>query len=220
MKAILLEISFFEAFFKVHYTRKYRLSYPIPLPTTIAGMLGSLSGIPRNRIKDYFKDVYVGAKYLNCNLVFENTTLIELSKDGHAVRSVEKMLLLNEPTYVIAIGGDEKKIKEIEDRLKNYEFVFLPFGGQNDFFIKNIKFLGEGKFKESNVIFGYFPQRLLVKTTGKFWILPVKYKRDSESEFIKELFVFTEKEAEIKESILTIENIAVYKLENFSYEIS
>ncbi|HIQ49937.1 MAG TPA: CRISPR-associated protein Cas5, partial [Nanoarchaeota archaeon] len=34
MKALILEISFFEAFFKVRHTKGFKLTYPIPLPTT------------------------------------------------------------------------------------------------------------------------------------------------------------------------------------------
>jgi len=220
MKAILFEISFFEAFFKVHYTRKYRLSYPIPLPTTIAGILGSLLGIPRNNIRNYFEDIYLGARYLGGTFIFENSTLAELSNDGYVDRSVEKMLILNEPRYCIAVAGDDEKIEEIKKHLENYEFEFLPFGGQNDFFIKDINFLKEGKIKESNLVFGYFPKKFFIKTIGKFWILPVKYKENLQSDYVKEDFVFTEKEAEIKEKVLTVENIFMHNLEKFSYEIS
>jgi len=220
MKSILFEISFFEAFFKVHYTRKYRLSYPIPLPTTIAGILGSILGLPRYEIRRYFEDIYLGARYVNGNIIFESATLLELSKSGYVGKSVERILILNEPTYIIAAAGNDKKIEEIENRLKKYNFTFLPFGGQNDFFIKDIKFLEEGEIKESNRVSGYFPKKLFIKTYGKFWILPVKYRADNKSNYTKEEFVFTEKEAEIKEKVLTVSEIPIYRLENFSYEIS
>ena len=208
MKGLVFRISFFEAFFKCHYTKKYRLSYPIPLPTTIAGILGSILGLKREDLKDYFKDFYFGAKLIETTPVFESTTLIEIA--NKAERSVEKALILNEPEYEIALVGDNKKIDDIKERLKSYNFYFLPFGGQNDYFLKYLKFICEREIEEKKEAYGYFPIDVVEQVEGKFWILPVKYRNK------KVEFVFTKDKAKLKEKVPVVNDIAVYKLKDFS----
>ncbi len=209
MKSLLFRISFFEAFFKCHYTKKYRLSYPIPLPTSIAGIIGSILGLKREKMRDYFRNFYFGARLIKGTFVFENVTLVEIA-DNEVGRSVEKILILNEPEYEIALIGEDEKIREIMKKLEKYKFCFLPFGGQNDYFLRDIKLIGEGKIKEKEEAFGYFPKEIVEKIEGRFWILPVKYKNK------KEDFVFTEGKAKLKEKVLTVNKIAVYKLTDFT----
>jgi len=237
MKSIVFEISFFEAFFKCHYTKKYRLSYPAPLPTSIAGILGSILGKKRFELKEYFKGFYMGALFVDGTYQIENVTLIEMSSKGRE-RAVEKVSILSEPKYKIAVYGEDEKVEEIKRKLEKYDLYFLPFGGQNDYFIKEIKLLGEGLVESKNEAQGYFPRDIVdsiviekekegITKEGekeekeknskniRLWTFPVKYKR------IKKDFIFLDEKgkAKLKEKILTvsdgINDIAVYKLDDF-----
>lgn len=60
-KALVLKIEFFEAHFKVHYTKGFRLTYPIPLPTSVAGIFARLLNIPREETMKRFKGCRFGA---------------------------------------------------------------------------------------------------------------------------------------------------------------
>ena len=64
MKALIVEIGFFEAFFKVHYTKTSRLTYPMPLPTTVAGMFGSMLGFSREKVREAFAECLFGSGIL------------------------------------------------------------------------------------------------------------------------------------------------------------
>ncbi|MEM0481163.1 MAG: CRISPR-associated protein Cas5 [Candidatus Aenigmatarchaeota archaeon] len=210
---LVIKISFFEAFFKCHYTKKYRLSYPIPLPTTIAGIIGSILGLKRESLKEFFSNFYLGAKLIKGDFNFEFSTLLELER-GATTRVVEKFSLINNPEYEIAIFGEENKIRKIKEVIKELKFHFLPFGGQNDYFLKNIELVGEEKVEEKNIAYGYFPISIVKNLKGKFWILPVKYK--NASGFKKENFVFSLEEVELITNIKTVNNIAVYPFSNFN----
>lgn len=227
MKGYIFEISFFECFFKVPYTKKYRLSYPLPLPTSIAGIFGSILGIERERIKEIFKDFLFGARIKDGTMFYENVTLVEIDsksskKDRSKDRSVEKIMILNNPVYEIAIAGKNYKIlDEIKDRINKFKMEFLPFGGQNDFFLKNIKFIKECEIGESDEISGYV-QKDLVKNINiidkkekKFWILPVKYKIGED--FRKVFFLFTSGKVKLKSKVLALDDIALHPLEKFYF---
>ncbi|MEM5830098.1 MAG: CRISPR-associated protein Cas5 [Candidatus Aenigmatarchaeota archaeon] len=219
MKYLVFRISFFEAFFKVFITRKYQLSYILPLPTSIAGIIGSIIGIERNNIANYFKDMYVGSKYIKGELIFENRTLIELSSNKPPERAVEKTSIINDAEFEIVVIGDDNKIDELKRRIENLEFSFLPFGGQNDFFIKDIKAIEYGEIStitNSNIITGYvkYSDIKSIRNNTRIWIFPVRYKGRDEK------FAFIDGEVEVKEPIPSFKNIAVYKFSDFEYKIA
>ncbi len=225
MKGICFEIKFQEAFFKVFLTMKYRISYPIPLPTHIAGIIGSMLGIYRREITDFFKDLYLGGIALNLSTCYENSTLVEISEEGRN-RSVEKCMILNEPSFIIFVLGNEDKILRIRNILESKVFEFLPFGGQNDYFLKNIEFLSDVHESSSNIIDGGYVESVLVKNleeNSRIMILPVNYKNS-----IRNFTFIIKGRAELKENIKTCEltinsskiNAPIYLLEDFGYKIS
>jgi len=219
MPAILIEISFFEALFKQHYTKGFRLSYPIPLPTSVAGIFGALLGIDREEIKERFKDFYFGAKLLNLPREnYENATFIQIGKKfKNWPPGVALTQILQEPIYRIAIANkNEKEINEIFQNL-SAGFKFLPYGGQNDYFVKDIKILGIKNISESNIIENYAPkdwvEKIEIREEDSFLtILPVMHKISNEP------FYFAYKtNIYLKNPILVVDNIALYELSRFYY---
>jgi CRISPR-associated protein Cas5 subtype I-B len=132
-KALVLKIEFFEAHFKVHYTKGFRLTYPIPLPTSVAGIFAGLLGIDREDALERFQGCRFGAILADgtANETIENTTFIQHGKN---IRGVAKTHVLVDPTYFLAMQAENvKDIKDIIDQGIEY----APFGGQNDFFAKD-----------------------------------------------------------------------------------
>ena len=157
MKALVVEISFFEAFFKVHYTKGFRLTYPVPLPTTVAGIFGAFLGIDRDKLAREFSEMLFGAKLVNYDgMISENATYLQY-KAGGVTRGAAPLLIINNPTYLIAIASDEKKIGYVKERLKD-SVEYLPYGGQNDFFPKDWKIVGMKDITKNNEISNYAPQ--------------------------------------------------------------
>ncbi|MBS7657985.1 CRISPR-associated protein Cas5 [Candidatus Bathyarchaeota archaeon] len=218
MKGIVIEISFSEALFKVHYTKGFRQSYPIPLPTSVAGIFGALLGIKRGEVTEQFKDYLFGAKLLEYDGVCpENTTYLQY-KGGRPIKGVATSIIINNPSYLIALATTDGKVEEFYNKLKN-KIVYFPYGGQNDFFAKDVKlFDGVRDVNEkSTLIENYAPQDFVEKVElekgTELQILPVRHKLSPNPNFY---FIFRGK-LKLKNAISSVENIGVYPLEKFYY---
>ncbi|MEM2260645.1 MAG: CRISPR-associated protein Cas5 [Candidatus Aenigmatarchaeota archaeon] len=217
MKGLLIEITFSEALFKTHYTKGFRQTYPIPLPTTVAGIFGALLGIRREEIKEKFKNCLFGAKLLAYKGIYpEITTYIQYK--GRPIRGVATSIIINNPTYLIALATIDDIIETFYNKL-NSGIKYFPYGGQNDFFTEEIKLLkGIRNVNEKSVwIENYAPQDFVenieLEKDTELQILPVRHKFSSNPNFY---FVFKGK-LKLKEAIPSIENIGIYPLEKFYY---
>jgi len=217
MKAITAEISFYEAFFKVHYTKGFRLTYPMPLPTSVAGIFGALLGIERNRIKDEFKNFYFGAGLIKYEgIVIENETFIQYK--AMRVRGAVRTQILNHPTYLIAMAGENDKIFSYYEFLRNGNIAFLPYGGQNDFFVEDIKIKDLSEVLQSRIVNNYAPQDIVDKFETNevvFSILPVMHTHSANPNF----YFILKGRLKLREPVKIVEgiNIAVYPLEMFNF---
>ncbi|MEM3290407.1 MAG: CRISPR-associated protein Cas5 [Candidatus Micrarchaeaceae archaeon] len=226
MKTLVMRISFFEAFFKVHYTKTSRITYPIPLPTSVAGMFGGMLGLSRKEASKYFADCVFGAcvdpaKKISENR--ENATYILFSKlkQPNRGKGVETISIINEPTYLIAIGGDEEKIAEIREQLMK-GISYLPFGGQNDFFVKDWSFVGNFEIMADEYVSNYVPTMWVgeISKDTTFQILPVNHNLpdiDRNFTFILNGSVKLKKEWVNKINTVEVEgkHIALYPLHKF-----
>jgi CRISPR-associated Cas5-like protein len=213
--ALIIKIAFFEAHFKVHHTKKFRLSYPIPLPTSVAGLFGSMLGIDRNEIVSRFKNYKFGAAAVTeHNESVEQATFIQ---QGKGVRGVADMHLLVNPTLYLAANNDnEQEINEIASRLER-GIEHLPFGGQNDFFPKDWQIVGSMPVEFSTKVGNYLPSDFVNHVTEDVWmeILPVMHKLGKTQEFY-----FVTGGQLISNRNLPVcqvngKNIALYGLDNF-----
>lgn len=216
MKAITIKITFYEAFFKVHYTKGFRLTYPIPLPTTVAGIFGAMLGIERGELRGKFHNLYFGAKLLNYEgIVIEQETFLQY-KGGHVERGVVHTQIINHPTYLVALAGEHREIKEFHEFLKSGEMVYLPYGGQNDFFIEKLEVKRLIDVIEGEIAGNYAPQDMVEGFESEdisFNILPVMHTYSDNPNFY---FVLKGK-LRLKEKVKSIcdGEIALYPLEMF-----
>lgn len=220
MRGVLIEISLFEAFFKVHYTKGFRLSYPIPLPTSVAGIFGALLGIPREEIENEFRSAYFGAKLVSMGKEnFENATFIQIGKKfENWPPGVALTQFFTDPVYHIILASEDMiQIEKIFETLKR-GFKFLPYGGQNDFFVKDVKLVGTYDVIFSDLVENYAPKNWIIKTEinpekdSFLSILPVMHKISDEPFYFgyKTKFFLSDK-------IPTINNIGLYELSKFYY---
>jgi CRISPR-associated Cas5-like protein len=216
MRALLVEISFSEAFFKVHYTRGFRLTYPIPLPTSVTGIFGALLGIKREELRKEFNGMFFGAKMVKYeSIISENARFIQY-KSGGPEKGAAQLGIINNPTFLIAMASDNEKIVKIEKEIKNH-IRFLPYGGQNDFFPLDWKVKGCEEVEESDEITNYAPQDWVVapilETGSEVQILPVRHNL---SENLNFYFIINGR-LKLKKKILATKNekIGLYKLEDF-----
>jgi CRISPR-associated Cas5-like protein len=216
MKALVIEIKFQEALFKTHYTKGFRLTYPIPLPTSVAGVFGALLGLDRFNLLRYFNNVFFGAKLLSYESFFQETTTYIQYKNRKMVRGATITNIINSPKFLMCLVSDEEKIEKIMKKLSN-GIEFSPYGGQNDFFFEDLRFLGIKNVDKSFIVENYAPQDFVEKIefrkNTELQILPVKHKFSKNPNFY---FVFNGG-LKLKEEILSVEGVAVFPLDKFYY---
>ncbi|MGC8913534.1 MAG: hypothetical protein ACP5LE_06390 [Thermoplasmata archaeon] len=156
----------------------------------------------------------VDIKRLSENL--ENATYLLF---GKKVRGVERISILNEPEYYIVIGGEEKFIERLGADLKDH-IEYLPFGGQNDFFVRNWEIVGEKDIAQHQLISNYVPTSWIHKINegSRFQILPVMHNLqgcDENFTFILDGSVEIREEFKINTVETNGKNIALYPLNRF-----
>ncbi len=211
-----IKIKFSEAHFSLHYTKGFSLSYPIPLPTSVAGIFAALLGISRNDIKEKFADLLFGGKLLNMPMEnYENYTYIQYGKN---IKGVTTLQIFSDAEYELAIGGvDKEKLEKFFNQIKKFNFVYLPFGGQNDFFIEEIYLYSDLKELEyTDEIENYAPKSWVIKTellkdNSSIFILPVMHNLDEDINFY---FGYNAK-FKIKQKIYSLNGIGLYEFSKF-----
>jgi len=181
MQAILSQITFYEAFFKVHHTKGFRLTYPMPLPTSVAGIFGAMLGIDRTKMKDEFYDLLFGSGLVKHDgLVIENETFIQYKKTQiqkgvfrDAIRGVVRTQLVNHPTYIMAMAGQSDKIGRYHAFLADHKMVYLPYGGQNDFFVEDFEIKDVTDVSQSDIVSNYAPQDMVSKLESSETVLSI-----------------------------------------------
>ncbi|MEM0243070.1 MAG: CRISPR-associated protein Cas5 [Candidatus Aenigmatarchaeota archaeon] len=213
MKAIVVRIAFSEAFFKVHYTKTSRLTYPIPLPTSVAGIFGSMLGLSRREASQRFKKYFFGAALVKGDDYREAREIATYILHKKKTKGVENIHIINEPTYFISIAGED--LDEIYAKLKR-NIEYLPFGGQNDFFAKDWEVLEYKDTSFSTEISNYLPLEWFQPLRAvRFEVLPVMHKLSPNPDFV---FILDGR-GKSRKKILVCEvegkNIGLYKLEDF-----
>lgn len=221
MKALAVRLSFFEGFFKVHYTKTSRLTYPIPLPTTVAGMFGSILGFSRKEAYQKFKDCVFGAAFVEGKKFAEsreNATYLLYKKKE---KGVETVSIIHEPEYYIVIGGEDEKIKEFAKKIDG-GIQFLPFAGQNDFFVKDWKKENITEIVEICEVSNYAPTQWVgnIMPATILQIFPVMHnfsQSDENFTFVLEgnIQIRDEFLSEMKVAQVNGKKIALYELDKF-----
>jgi CRISPR-associated Cas5-like protein len=218
LKAILVKIEFFEASFKVHYTKGAKLSYPMPLPTSVAGMFGAMLGWERPSVPDKSKKLLFGSKILSHEgIITEQATYVQYPKNR---RGVEMLTVVNEPTYLIAMAGEADCIENNEERLRGEGYSYLPYGGQNDFFLKDVNIIGTKKAEFSKQIDNYAPkdyvERIEFKKGTSLEILPVAHFFD-DADYL--FYFMKDGKLVLKDGReqVSVEGIGVYGLDKFRW---
>ena len=209
MKALLLGIRFAEAHFKVHYTETTRLSYPSPLPPTVAGIFGAMLGWERN---EYPKGIYCGARLVSGGIAFtEAASYIQYGEQKY-VRGVASIEVLYAPEYAIAIASDDAGMVDTWAEKLSSGFERLPYGGQNDFFIDGADILKVDGVTWSDRVGGYAPLPWVKKVDGEAASLPVMY----EGMRIPFTFAYAGTTIYVDREIPSVSGVPLYPLSGFS----
>jgi len=174
-QALTFKISFFTAQFRKHHVKLYRDTYLMPLPSTISGMIGAILGIRRKYLKDFVKKVSMlcGSELLSFDghinefvRIFKFpreriSKILEKLRDPKGSREllpVYKSISLFQPVYKIAVAlKNENVYVDLLRRLRELDFAFDIYGGNDYNFVKDIWDIKEAKVIMSKTGRGYCP---------------------------------------------------------------
>lgn len=214
--ALVMAIEFFDALFKVHHTKGFRLTYPIPLPTSVAGIFSGILGVNRSEVGEKFESYEFGAALSRgqVKVSVEQSTFIQFGKNR---LGVAKTHLLVEPAYyMVAASNSKDELEEMERKM--YEGIeYLPFGGQNDFFPKDWRVVGIREVSVSKEVGNYLPSDWVAALAKDVTveILPVSHKLGGTQQFHFVLNGHLESKHEISVCRIDETSIALYPLKDF-----
>lgn len=134
--ALTFDISFETAQFRKHLLKMYRDTYMMPLPSTIAGMVGAIFGIRRRALKGFVSErkILAGVAMLGFEgLINEMAILLKMKEWRELIRTPVKNVILFRPKYRIAVASkDDSFLGELKERLVKLDFEFEIYGG-NDY---------------------------------------------------------------------------------------
>ena len=221
MYAFLFSISFSTAHFKLHTSKRFRDSYMIPLPSTLAGILGAIAGIKRRNLPTWSEDIFVGAKLVDYKgEFFELAKLWKFKGWNLPISTIERIKVLINPKYVVGVASPNKeKIEDLYYRLQNRHFEFIPYGGNDYHLVEDIGDVTWAKHIKAKEGEGYAP-RSLINTVKQIdsssVVLRTAYVRASRREY----FVFVWRGIIVTKTELDVvhngnHRIFVYKAKDF-----
>ncbi len=226
MKALTFIVRFLTAQYKDHMQKMTRRTYLIPPPSAIAGMFGALLGLKREELHEISGEMLAGAelKFLGGRAItsariikidhplsglisllrryYNGERSKDLIKDIQGLFTLKESEELYMPEYKFAIASSsETLIEEGLRRLKEYDFEYDVFGG-NDYHI--VEFIGEPKraeLEKSSEGYGYCRRedfgRIEAESFNVVWsaktlrgestpiVMPVKFLANVKEEFIQ-----------------------------------
>jgi len=178
----------------------------MPLPSTIAGIIGAILGIRRKELRDFIYDVnlYCGAELISYDGYVKElarifkfpkgkiSEIVRKLKDPKTARELQPIyesVSLYEPEYKIAVALRDKEIyDDLLRRLRELDFVFDIFGGNDYNFVKNIWDIKKARFIRSHVGRGYCLSKYFKSIRSGNKVIIVS---DMVLANVKEKFIFT-----------------------------
>jgi len=218
MRAVLVKITFYEALFRAHYTETNPITYPIPLPPSVAGIFGAMLGWQRDEIEKKAANLMFGAKLLNWKgTSAEISRIIQFEESGRPILPppIMRFELLVEPTFLLAMAGYEEEIEDFSEKLAD-GFEYLPYGGRNEYFVKDIEVLGCKGVQVASVVESYSPENWIEKVElekeGWIKVLQVMHVIKNASEWFN--FVYKGR-LNLSRQVPVVEGIHLYPLNSF-----
>jgi len=179
LNALTFTARFLTAQFKEHMQKMTRRTYLIPSPSTVAGIFGAIVGIRRKEMINISERMWAGAELKS--LGGRTTTLTRIFKIKHSpsellklireyyygerskiIKDIQNLLTMKEseelymPEYKFAVASDDESlIDEGLRKLKEYDFEYEPFGGNDYHFIEFIGNPRPAKIEKSKEGYGY-----------------------------------------------------------------
>ncbi|MCL7390217.1 MAG: CRISPR-associated protein Cas5 [Thaumarchaeota archaeon] len=184
MKAFTFKVRFLTAQFKDHTAKLTRRTYLIPPPSAIAGFFGAVLGLRREELAKLSKEILAGAELRSLGgRIFTLTRIFKIDrsvsrlselvreyykdrkswenswKEVQELRPIYESEELYLPEYKFAIASsNESLIEEGVRRLREHEFEYDVFGGNDYHFVDFVDEPRPARIYKSREGYGYCPR--------------------------------------------------------------
>ncbi|MDO6354583.1 type I-B CRISPR-associated protein Cas5b [Caloramator sp. CAR-1] len=168
------------AHFRKFYTNSSSLSYSVPPRTTIEGLIAAILGYERDSYYEILdsQKLNIGLKKLTpTRKIVQSLNYIKATSISHVIKPKEHTQV---PFEIVTSEGnlgyrvyvnhiDERIMEDLEDRLKNNRFYYVPYLGVASFNLSlefKGRFQGKLKFDEDFVEISSIIRKSLIKEGG------------------------------------------------------
>jgi len=209
MKVIGFNLSGKYALFTKPYTKNQPQSFIIPPKTAIAGMIGGILGFSRDEYQEKLKNLKYSvvlksvSKYTTrFNLLQGKNASFNYSKNPlrnppeRGQRSPTTFELLKNPSWDVFISLEDELLIELQNRIKNSLFEYVPYLGIANAFAKLELFEEVVELEKGvNKIKSFFEFGLVkvkLNQPVKFYseLIPVEFKEKRSEPVTKEMVIF------------------------------
>jgi len=170
------------AHFRKFYTNSSSLSYSVPPRTTIEGLIAAILGYERDSYYEILdsQKLNIGLKKLTpTRKIVQSLNYIKATSISHVIKPKEHTQVPFEIVTSEGILGyrvyvnhiDERLMEDLEDRLKNNRFYYVPYLGVASFNLSlefKGRFQGKLKFDEDFVEISSIIRKSLIKEGGLY----------------------------------------------------
>ena len=193
MKCLVFKVRGDYARFRKSYTTTSALTYLLIHPVAVRGLIGAMLGIDREKLYEKTKDIEVAIQVVNqVRKDMQSFNLVNLKANDKIFRFPSNVEFLRNVEYRIFIKAEDKTLYEIDNCIKQGEYIFTPYLGSSEHIAKieyegiyNCEKLNAGNYKvisavslEENRI--YFGDSDIILMTDN-----IPTRRDIDREYIE-----------------------------------
>ncbi len=133
MKGVVFTVKGSYARFRRPYTTTSALTFTLIHPIAVKGLIGSILGIDYNDLYHFTHDLKVGIQVLNpVYKDMQSFNLNAITGNNKARNFQSTIEFLRDVEYRVFVSGDEDKLIEIENILRDNSFRFTPYLGNSE----------------------------------------------------------------------------------------
>ena len=127
MKCLVFKVRGDYARFRKSYTTTSALTYLLIHPVAVRGLIGAMLGIDREKLYEKTKDIEVAIQVVNqVRKDMQSFNLVNMKPNDKIFRFPSNIEFLRNVEYRIFIKAEDKTLYEIDNCIKQWEYIFTP----------------------------------------------------------------------------------------------
>ena len=137
MKCLVFKVRGDYARFRKSYTTTSALTYLLIHPVAVRGLIGAMLGIDREKLYEKTKDIEVAIQVVNqVRKDMQSFNLVNMKPNDKIFRFPSNIEFLRNVEYRIFIKAEDKTLYEVDNCIKQGEYIFTPYLGSSEHIAK------------------------------------------------------------------------------------